>query len=37
MGEDFSVKVLDLLIYLGKNDFTDVDIPFGHSSEIIKE
>jgi hypothetical protein len=37
MGEGFSVKIPALLVYWGKNNFTDVDIPFGHSSEIIKE
>ena len=37
MGQKFSVKILDLLIYWGKNNFTDVDVPFGHSSETIKE
>ena len=37
MGEEFSVKILDILIYWGKNNFTDVDVPFGHSSETIKE
>ncbi len=37
MGQKLSVKILDLLIYGGKNNFTDVNVPFGHSSEAIKE
>jgi hypothetical protein len=37
MVQKLSVKILDLLIYWGKNNFTDVNAPFGHSSGAIKE